>query len=210
TSPIAELRELSLTGRADTEDVIAWLAGSPQLSTLRVLTARGVWVDGFRRLTASEHLGNLKTLRIPANNLGNAGIVLLTRAATLKGLEELDLTGRGRAERYHDDPIVRSPGMEALAAGPAPGRMRSLTLADNDLGRAGLRALLRSPHIGALKELSLRGGRLEGKDMEEFGAALPQCRLESLDVGENVLKDLGVAYLAAASCLRELKALRLD
>src|SRR5262249_47430646 len=74
TTPIAELRELSLTGRPDRENVIGWLADSPQLATLRCLTARGLWADGWVRLTASPHLASLKSLRLPSNNLGNAGI----------------------------------------------------------------------------------------------------------------------------------------
>ena len=76
--------------------------------------------------------------------------------------------------------------------------------------RVGLRALLRSRHVGALKELSLWGGRLDGQAMGEFGSAMPGLRLDSLNLGENVLKELGVGYLGLASCLRELKSLRLD
>ncbi len=91
-APIAELRELSLTGRPYREDEVAWLADSPQLSTLRVLTVRGLWVEGLSRLTASPHLSGLKALRLPSNNLGNAGLGVLTQAGSLKSLEELDLS----------------------------------------------------------------------------------------------------------------------
>jgi len=52
--------------------------------------------------------------------------------------------------------------------------------------------------------------RLDGQAMGEFGDALPGLRLETLDLGENVLKELGVEYVATARCLRELKELRLD
>src|SRR4051794_12655583 len=113
--PIAELRELSLTGRPGGEGEVGWLADSPQLSTLRSLTARGLWADALGRLVASPHLTGLKALRLPSNNLGNAGIHALIRAASLTALEELELSGRGGSQRYHDDPIVRSPGMESLA-----------------------------------------------------------------------------------------------
>jgi Ran GTPase-activating protein (RanGAP) involved in mRNA processing and transport len=40
--------------------------------------------------------------------------------------------------------------------------------------------------------------------------ALPAPRLEALDLGENLLKELGAEYLATAPCLRDLKALSLD
>jgi uncharacterized protein (TIGR02996 family) len=206
---IAELRELSLTGRPNGQEVI-WLADSPQLSTLRSLTARGLWGDAVGRLVASPHLAGLKALRLPGNNLGNEGLRALTQAATLKSLEELDLSGRGGYERYNNDPIIHSAGIEALVAWPGVKGLRSLTLTGNDLRWPGLRALLRSPNTAGLKELSLRGGRLEGQVMEEFGSASPTLRLEKLDLGENILKAIGLAYLSSAACLRELKSLRLD
>jgi uncharacterized protein (TIGR02996 family) len=207
---IAELRELSLTGRPDNLEEVAWLSESPQLSTLRALTVRGLWAEALRTLAASPHLTRLKALRLPANNLGNAGVFALIGTAALGALEELDLSGQGGAERYNEDPVVRAAGLEALARWPGLAAVRSLTLSGSDVGRIGLRALLRSPHVGALKELSLRSSRLDGQAMAEFDSALPALRLEALDVGENVLKDLGTEYVALVPCLRELKALRLD
>jgi uncharacterized protein (TIGR02996 family) len=208
--PIAELRELSLTGTPSSESELLRLADSPQLSTLRCLTAHGLWAEALGRLVASPHLATLKALRLPGNNLGNAGILALIRTAALKALEELDLSGRGVAERYNDDPIVRSPGMESLAGWAGLASVRRLNLSGNEFGRAGLRTLLRSKHAGALTELSVRGGRLDGQAMAEFADAPAALRLEVLDVGENVLKELGAEYLALAPCLRELKVLRLD
>ena len=69
---------------------------------------------------------------------------------------------------------------------------------------------MQSPHAAALRELSLRGGRLDGQAMAEFNSALPGLRLETLDLGENLLKDVGAESIAIAPCLRELKSLRLD
>ena len=208
--PIAELRELSLTGRLDGENEMAWLAASPQLATLRCLTARGLWTDTVRTLVASPHLAGLRTLRLPSNNLGNAGIRALVKAASLKSLEELDLTALGEHERYNHDPIIRSAGMEALVGWAGLAGVRSLTLSRNDVTRDGLRALLRSPNAVALQQLALRGARLDGQMMEEFRLAREGLRLESLDLGENILKELGADYLAGADCLSELRTLRLD
>jgi Ran GTPase-activating protein (RanGAP) involved in mRNA processing and transport len=88
--------------------------------------------------------------------------------------------------------------------------VRSLTLSGNNLSREGLRALLRSPHAVGLKHLALRDTQLDGQAMAEFEAARKGLRLESLDIGENVLKAVGAEYLAVVPCLRELKSLRLD
>jgi hypothetical protein len=100
--------------------------------------------------------------------------------------------------------------MGALIAWPGLAHVRSLNLSGNDVSRDGLRALLRSPHAVGLKELSLRDGRLNGQAMAELESALPGLRLEALDLGDNVLKDVGAEYVAMAPCLRELKVLRLD
>jgi Ran GTPase-activating protein (RanGAP) involved in mRNA processing and transport len=83
-------------------------------------------------------------------------------------------------------------------------------LSGNEFGRAGLRTLLRSPHARSLKDLSLRQSRLDGPAMAEFSDALTGLQLETLDLGESVLKELGAEYVAIAPCLRELKKLRLD
>jgi uncharacterized protein (TIGR02996 family) len=210
SAPIAELRELSLTGTPGSQTEVARLADSPQLATLRSLTARGLWVEGLGVLVASPHLTTLKALRLPSSNLGSAGIVALMGAASLQALEELDLSGRSLSEVYREDPILRAPGMEALALWRGLKTVRALTVSHNDVGRPGLRALLRSPHAGALEALALRGARLDGQAMAEFADAPAAPRLEELDLGENVLKDPGAAYVATAPCLRELKALRLD
>ncbi len=207
--PIAELRELTLTGNPDYE-AFEWVAESPQLSTLRRLTARDLWGESLEQLVASPHLANLKSLRLPSNNLGNEGLFALTRSATLSALEELDFSSQSRHERYIHDPVIRATGMGALMGWPGLASVRSLTLDGNDVSRDGLRALLRSPHIGALKELSLRDARLDGRAMAEFGKALPELRLEKLDLGENVLRDVGAEHVAIVPCLRELKVLRLD
>jgi uncharacterized protein (TIGR02996 family) len=208
--PIAELRELSLTGMPDDDEQVERLADSPQLATLRILTARGLWADAVGQLVASPHLAGLKALRFPSNNLGNDGLRALVGAATLSSLEELDLSAISRHERYHYDPVIRAAGMGALMAWKGLARVRSLSLKGNNVSRDGLRALLRSPHAAALKELSLRDGRLDGQAMAEFESAIPEMRQESLDLGENVLKEVGAEYIARARCLSELKALRLD
>jgi uncharacterized protein (TIGR02996 family) len=207
--PVAELRELTLTGNPDYE-AFEWLAESPQLSTLRRLTAGNLWDGSFEQLVASPHLANLKSLRVPANNLANRGLFALTRSASLSALEELDFSSQSRHERYIHDPVIRAAGMAALMDWPGLATLRSLILSGNDLSRDGLRALLRSPRLGRLKELSLRDTRLDGQAMAEFASALPGLGLETLDLGDNVLKDVGAEYVATVPCLRELKVLRLD
>jgi Ran GTPase-activating protein (RanGAP) involved in mRNA processing and transport len=159
---------------------------------------------------SSPHLAGLRTLRLPSNNLGNEGLHALAQSATLMALEELDYSSLARHERYIHDPVIRAAAMGALMNWAGLARVRSLTLSGNDVSRDGLRALLRSPHAASLKVLSLRDGQLDGQAMAEFDSAVSGLQLEMLDLGENVLKDVGAEYVAIAPCLRELKALRLD
>lgn len=207
---IAELRELSLTGVPSGLEAVRVLADTPQLGTLRTLTARGLWAEALGVLVASPHAGGLRALRLPSNNLGNPGLAALVRFANLAGLEELDLSALGRHERYHHDPVIRAGGMGLLMSWPGLARVRSLNLTGNDVSRDGLRALFRSPHAGGLKELSLRDGRLDGQAMAEFHSAVPTLQLESLDLGQNMLKEVGAEYVALSPCLKGLRALRLD
>jgi uncharacterized protein (TIGR02996 family) len=206
---IAELRELTLTGRPYHRQT-ARLADSPQLATLRDLKALGLDAQDLGRLAASHHLKKLRTLCLASNGVGSAGVLSLTKAATLTKLETLDLTGPGYYESYYDNPLIDLAGMEALADWKGLKSVQSLSLSGSDVRTAGLRRLLQSPHAAGLKSLSLRSGRLDGAAMAEFANASKKLKLETLDLGENVLKDAGAANLAAAKCLSELKVLRLD
>jgi uncharacterized protein (TIGR02996 family) len=210
--PIAGLRELCIEGRRATERGVAKLADAPLLSTLRVLKIHGcgLGLDGFFRLVTSPHLGNLRALRVPENFIGNGGVGALFHAVSLTSLEELDLSEMGWYNRENGDPIIQASGLQTLTTWPGMTRLRSLTLSSNDVGCNGLRALLRSPHATGLKKLVVRENALAGVAMEEFKGAQRELQLDVLDLGENLLSDLGVAFLATAPCLRELKVLELD
>jgi uncharacterized protein (TIGR02996 family) len=216
--PIAGLRELCITGQVVDRREVGRLADIPMLSTLRTLNIRNCNLggEGFRRLLSSRHLGNLKALRVPGNAIGRGAVSPLFDAASLTSLEELDLSEAGsygrtrRYGRYREDPVMEAPDVAALASWPGLARLRTLALSGNDARRDGLRALLRSPRAAGLKQLTFRANGLDGQAMQEFGAAHKELRLDALDLGENLLGDLGAADLALAPCLSELKALELD
>ena len=210
--PIPGLRALSVTGTVVDMADVELLAAAPLLGTLRELTARecDLGIGGFRRLVASPHLKQMTALRVPFNSVGSGAVGTLHRATTLPALTELDLSEAGSYGRYGEDPIVDAGAMEELAAWPGLARLRTLTLNGNDVSREGLRALLRSPFATGLKELGLRGNSLMADAVEEFGDARSGLQLESLDLGENLLRELGPRYLARSPCLRELKSLRID
>ncbi len=212
--PIPGLRELSINAPLISAPDAGRLADAPLLSTVRVLDIRGHYLgaDNFARLMASPHLGVLRAIRMPGNYIGGGGIDAL-RGAAVPSLEELDLaeeSGYGAYGRYGEDPVITSEAMESLATWPGLARVRSLRLSGNEAGRAGLRALLRSPFVGRLKELALRTNSLTAAALKELAEARAGLRLDALDVGENVIGDGGAPALPKADCLSELKSLRLD
>jgi uncharacterized protein (TIGR02996 family) len=211
-TPIAGLWELSLIENLMEPGEVDRIAASPLLSTVRALNARecSMGVDGFRRLVASPHLGNLTALRVPFNGIGNGAGGALRDAGTLNSLTELDLSDYGSYGRYYEDPILQSVGVLALTAWPGMAQVRSLTLSGNEVGQEGLATLLRSKRTAGLKELHLRGNGLDGRAMQAFESVNPDLQLDVLDLGENLLRDLGLAYMTGSPCLRELKVLNLE
>lgn len=209
--PIAELRELTLTGpRPMYGGEVKRFANSPQLATLRVLKASGLDAKELGHLAESPHLKELRTLCLTSNGVGTAGVLNLTKAAALTNLESLDLTGPGYYESYYDNPLIDLAGMEALADWKGLKNVQSLSLSGSDVRQEGLRRLLQSSNATGLKSLSLRSGRLDGAAMAEFTDAHKKLKLETLDLGENVLTDSGAESLAEADCLSEVKNLRVD
>jgi uncharacterized protein (TIGR02996 family) len=215
---IPALHELTINARLIDPSDVERLADLPLLSSLRALNLPECSLGGagFRRLVDSPHLGNLKALRVPGNAIGNRAIRALSHAASLSSLEELDLSETGsygrtrRSGRYHEDPVLEATDLAALAKWPGLARLRKLNLSGNNVGGRGLRALLRSPHAGGLKELTLRANRLVDREMQEFRSARPGLQLDVLDLGENLVGDVGASDLALAPCLGELKVLELD
>ena len=140
-TPIAGLRELSITDRLVDRDDVDRLADLPLLSTLRAMNIRhcNLGGDGFRRLVASPHLGNLTALRVPGNSIGNRSIRALSDAVSLNSLAELDLSetgsyGRTRSHgRYREDPVIEATDLAALARWPGMARLRSLNLSGNNV-----------------------------------------------------------------------------
>lgn len=211
-APSAGLKELIVNQQLGDRREVVRLADAPLLSTLRTLTVHhcSLGAEGFGNLLASPHLGNLRALRVPCNAIGNEGPDALFDAASVKSLEELDLSETGAYDRYGEDPILEASGLRALATWPGMSHLRSLTLSGNSVGDDGLRALLRSRRATGLKKLVLRANELDDRSMAQFADAREGVQLDVLDLGENVIYDLGTEYLASAPCLRELKVLTLD
>jgi hypothetical protein len=213
--PVPGLRELSFAGHTAFGGDVNRLARAPLLSTLRVLnvSACELGPEGFCALAASPHLRGLKALRAPGNSVGNVGIDAI-RAGQFAALEGLDLSedavegyqnGYGYGEE--ESSVINVDGMGLLAEWPGLARLRTLKLSGNNLGRDGLRALLRSEGVAGLKQLVLRGVGLPEDVGRDFYDANPELQLDVLDIAENMQGDDVYDYLGRAASLSELKAL---
>jgi hypothetical protein len=115
---------------------------------------------------------------------------------------------------YHDDAYP----LEVLAANPALGNLRTLRLhpahgypgEECYLPRAQVRALLHSPHLGALKELHLHGSDLGDEGCAEIVRSGILKRLEVLDLRHGSITDAGARVLAECPDVRRLRLLSLE
>lgn len=142
----------------------AALAESPCFRNLRCLDLGGnkIGTGGAVGLAGSPHLRRLKSLGLHGNRIRSEGAEALANSPNLTGVAYLDLSRNG----------VGTRGVEALAASVQGPGLRVLNLSGNeDIGVAGVRALLNSPLTDRLDLLDLRGCRLvSGKATEVMEA----------------------------------------
>ncbi len=124
----------------------------------------------------------------------------LDRLASLSGVERLvslDLAWTGLGDA----------GVRALARGPWV-QLRELSLAVNDVTAAGIRALARAA-LENLRGLDLHGNPIGPDGIGWLAEAGLRGPLDSLDVGDTQLGDVGARHLARAPTLRSTARLYL-
>jgi uncharacterized protein (TIGR02996 family) len=164
TSPLADRLESLSLSHASTDDRgigragVEALAESPRLGRLKRLDLSHFVTGRFkagdpgravRRLFESRHLTGLRSLQLYHSGLGDADLSTVCESRPRVRLAELSLMSQ-----Y---PKIADAGAEALAAWPGLASVRRLSVAFNEIGRAGMSALIRSPHLGELTELDVRG-----------------------------------------------------
>jgi uncharacterized protein (TIGR02996 family) len=149
----------------------------------------------------------LKRLNVAENPIGAEGAALIARSFSV--LESLELQ-TGRDADYQDR--LRAGGARELARASGLGRLRTLNLANQLIGDAGLRHLAGSPYFGGLEILDLTGndiGAIGTTGIEEFAASghFPNLRWLRLDM--NQLNLVGLQELLAWPGLAQLRKLDL-
>jgi uncharacterized protein (TIGR02996 family) len=159
----------------------AVLAAASHLASLRVLklAGNGLEAAGVRSLAKAKHLGQLRALDLCGNDLGLEGARVLARSPLFAGLTDLRL---GEEDEFDET---------------------------NDLGDAGVRALLASPHLTNLETLDLAANGLTDEGAKALAGWPHLASLRWLDLGANDLTDEGVRALASSPGVANLRGLSL-
>jgi hypothetical protein len=113
----------------------------------------------FRALAESPRLRRLRRLRITGLPLSPTRLVSLLESRELAGVR--DLSAGGHLESWcpysapRVSPTIDSTAVRALAASPAAARLKVLSLTNQRLSEDDVWALLASPHLAGLQQLSV-------------------------------------------------------
>jgi len=218
---IKGLRSLVVSGTLLQKADLAWLAKSPLLSTIEVLTLENSRLDddALATLLDSPHLGKLRRLRLPFNQIGNDGLETLANAQ-LPQLVELGLaveTSDRLGSGGRDGSGITSDGVIALCNWPQMAKLECLDLTGSQIGDEGLTAILVSKQTKRLTTLRIRS--VSDFDMENevrpdvlsaFAHAKGDRALEELDIGENELTKGAVTALTSSPILEKLRIFSFD
>lgn len=148
-----QLEQLDLRHTSLRDDALVSIAagGLPSLRSLK-LSGNSFGERGLRALLASTHLSSLEHLDAPTSlgalPMSRSALFALLDASAMPALRTMSLhLGASRCERLYEDDLAR------LTHHPGLARVNSLTIGAADAPR--LRALLASPHLGALAELEV-------------------------------------------------------
>lgn len=215
------LRKLVVTGTLMSKPDAEWLANSEILSTVEELTLdnSNLKDDTFEVLLKSKHLGKLRALRLPFHQLTNEGLEHLA-SASLPQLVELDLsveTMDRLGSGGRDGEGINGDGIVALCAWPQMAKIERLDLTGNQIGAAGLTAILTHKNTKAIKSLKIRS--VSDYDMETyerpdvliaFKNAKGDRSFEELDIGENELTSGAAKEIKGSPVLSKLKRFAFD
>ncbi len=205
---------------------LAELASSPALSSLSYLgPGEAIGDEGLSALLLSRHLARLSELDLAQGSLGHEGVAKLAACSTLPALRILNLEGNPildiGARALASSPLLRglerlllgqtalgSDGVEALVGSSPLEKLSLLDLSSNHLGAPAAHALANTPYLPNLTALSLWGTDLDDRDVTIL-ASSHLARLESLDLGANLIRDRGVRELATSPGFAGLISLNL-
>ena len=136
----------------------------------------GMTSAGLKFLVESGTPNHVRSLGLRGNNLGEVGIRELSAVAWPR-LRELDLSGVR----------IDTADLQVLISADMP-ELRVLSLEWNGLGAESLSILAQWEGAPKLEHLALRGNPLEDSGVAEFAASPRFKRLQTVDLGDYVMK----------------------
>jgi uncharacterized protein (TIGR02996 family) len=222
---LSNLRELSLKAHTLGGEGAAALVSSPRLSNLVRLDIsynRFIGPEGGARLVASVNLPHLQALNLGWANIGSRNVEALFSSGRLPALQDvdleycdLDLLTLGRICNSPAGARLRRLALDNLDLGDAmfarlaPLRLRSLVVANNQLGPEGARALADLPLLEGLRELNLDWNDFGDDGAAALAASPRAANLRVLHLGSNTIGLAGARALAASEHLAGLRELHL-
>jgi uncharacterized protein (TIGR02996 family) len=226
---LESLTELDLSLNRLTPRLLARLAGSRYLTSLRCLRCSSAWVDdaGAEALAEAPWLGRLRRFSLWGNRIGPDGVAALFRSHRFPLLHTLELAdnpiGSKGVQTLASSPglgsllhlelrqtKLREAGVCPLAAAPWLSKVERLCLGNNPLGDRATCHLLGSPNLGPLQRLELGNAGIGDPAMLALAGSRRMARLVHLGLEGNEVTDIGAIALARSPYLGSLVKLNLN
>jgi uncharacterized protein (TIGR02996 family) len=177
-------------------DGVAALAADPRLARFRCLGLNRCGIDraACDRLAASRYVGELETLGLESNPLGD-GLSAILESPAFASLHTLK---------------ARNSTLGAFAPAARVAPVRRLDLSKCAVGDGGVAALVRSPLLRGLTHLRLRECGITSAGAAALAACDALTELRELDLSENPIGDAGATALADGPALREVWDLKVS
>jgi uncharacterized protein (TIGR02996 family) len=195
---LRKLRHLELSDNVIGDRGAVAIALARHWDRIEILDLRscGVSILGLRRLASAQNLRGLRELRLQNNFLGPDAGAVIAGSGWLR-LCSLDL----------GDTRLDAAAVASLAASAVLAPLSELRLCYNNLGLAGLEALLASPDLRNLEKLDLADVGLDAEAARRLAQRWPFERMRDLRLDSNQIGDEGAAALARCPGLASLSKL---
>jgi uncharacterized protein (TIGR02996 family) len=170
-----------------------------RLAPVQRVGLKNAWEE-MDKLAASPHLGRVRELGLPINQLGPTEIATLLESPYLTNLKALDVG----YNRFHAPTVVELARCASLT------NLRELDLSGNPVASRGVAAIAESPHLQSLSALKLWECNIGASGVEALAhrGVLPELAL--LELSGNSIGTRGVRALVHSSGLQNLKVLHLS
>ncbi|MBL8799786.1 MAG: TIGR02996 domain-containing protein [Planctomycetia bacterium] len=170
-------------------------------------SSEGLGDDGCQVIANASQLASLRSLELPNNDVGPAGIAALAASPHLRDLTTLDLEGGSNTPNQ-----IGPEGARHLARSSNFCRLEHLNLVFNSIEDEGLAALAESSQLAALRSLNVPGNGITDRGLIALarGAGLPSLTwLNVCGMLSDGISTAGVRVLADSPRMARLTGLKL-